>query len=533
MYALRFLIIQILLPEITQATQGIIPHIVESVNMVLFDTSGQQQYYLSHYAYLQSLSSATPAVFVIVFNSTSPTKEIQKQLNHWFGMIDAICCNCPQKSSIIAVGTHAKRIKKKKKTDLSTTADKIIKNAVNTEFEGIAYIDFIDMSSRNLRYFFYLFYKSIDAIDGRFSPLSCKCHQLYAILKDNVSHDSISFTQLLQMLHDGPLSSHFDEISEVAKHLYSLAERGLIIFVSNKEPHNEGCIVLSTGMRKLLHDVIGTLFDTTTVNRQTISTNGIITLSGLEKIFPTLGITVPTIAQFLFELELCIRIDECSVDSNIIPMGAALTPCLLFPGLISSSLCMPDGIQFTDHCFGLLMCPTDDESYFPPYLIQALIAKLLSRFCIQKTSKCSIVNTPCKIWNQGIHWNTQDGIYITLEVKDQLRTLYLAMTLPHHTQYTQQISVLQVVKSVLHTTCPLLSIVESVVDPHQATKVFTRRCSPHLFIQVVLSFFKEAIRNDESTVPAVCAGHDEVKISDWTSVEPNIVPFIQAYTMTK
>ena len=71
------------------------------------------------------------------------------------------------------------------------------------------------------------------------------------------------------------------------------------------------------------------------------------------------------------------------------------------------------------------------------------------------------------------------------------------------------------------------------MDPHQATKVFTRRCSPHLFIQVVLSFFKEAIRNDESTVPAVCAGHDEVKISDWTSVEPNIVPFIQAYTMTK
>lgn len=523
----RLLLIQILLPENAQATQGIIPHIIESVNMVLFDTSGQQQYYLSHYAYLQSLLSATAAVFIIVYNSTSPIKEIQKQLNHWFGMIAAICCNCPQKSSVIAVGTHAKGINQTKKTDLSMTVDKIIKNTVNIEFEGIAYID---MSSRNLTNFFHLFNKSIDAIVGRFSSLSCKCHQLYAILKDNVSHDSISFTQLLQMLHDGPLSSHFDEISEVAKHLYSLAERGLIIFVSNKEPHNEGCIVLSTGMRKLLHDVIGTLFDTTTVNRQTISTNGIITLSGLEKIFPTLGITVPTIAQFLFELELCLQIDECCVDSNIIPMGAPLTPCVLFPGLISSSLCMPDGIQFNDHCFGLLMCPTDDENYFPPYLIHALIAKLLSRFCIQKTSKCSIVNTPCKIWNQGIHWNTQDGIYITLEVKDQLSTLYLAMTLPHHTQYTQQISVLQVVKSVLHTTCPLLSIVESVVDPHQASKVITRGCSPHLFIQVVLSILKEAIRNDESTV---CSGHDVVKISDWTSVEPNIGPFIQAYTMTK
>lgn len=473
----------------------------------------------------------TPAVFLTVYNSRFATEEIQMQLCYSLQMIAALCHGCPQKSSLILVGTHAKRMKKEKLKELSTLAFQMMNAEWNIVYEGSVYIDPIDLPYQNLQEMFDLIYRSTEAITKKLSPLSCDCHLLYTILKDkHLSNDTASLTELHDILQEGPQSSIFENISDVANHLSVLAERGFIIFV-NKEHHSESCIVFNTGIVKLLSTVMGTIFGSEISNKIS-NPNGIIAVSMMEKLFSNLGIAISTITKFLIDLELCLQIDEMCEDTNLFPKGILFTPSVLFPGLMSTSICRPDEIDFDTHCFGLLICPEDDESYFPPYFLQCLMVKLLTRFCIQKINGHNAISTPCKVWNQGIHLNTQDGASIIVEVTDQFRSLYLMMTLPNHSQFLKQISFIQIVKHVLHGTCPFLSITESVVDPRQARIVFTRRISPHLLIQVMLPLLKEAISNEKLTVPAVCTGDSEVKLTDWTSIEPNFVKFIKAYTLS-
>ena len=515
---------------LAESTSGIVPHVIENENVVLFDTSGLQNYYCCQLAYLKSILSVTPAVFLVVYNSRSDTEEIQMQLYHWLQMIAVICHGCPQKSSVILAGTHAKGINKKKRKALSTIAGQIMKAEWNIVLEGSVYIDPIDLPSQYLQEMFDLLYRSTDAISNKLSPVSCECHLLYSIIKNKLCGDSVSLTELHKILQEGPQSSILGEISDVTNHLSVLAERGFIIFIKN-EHHSKSSIVFNTGTVKLLSNVIGIIFGSEICNHIS-NPNGIVAVSAMEKLFSNLGIAISTITQFLIELELCLQIDEICEDSNIFPNGVVFTPSVLFPSLISSSICRPDAIEFATHYFGLLISPDDDENYFPSCFLQFLMVRLLTMFCIQKTLGHSVVNVPCKVWNQGIHWNTQDGASITVEITDQFRSLYLIMTLPNCSNYMKQISFIQAVKHVLHGTCPYLSITEAVVDPNQARIVFTRGISPHLLVQVMLPLLKEAISNDKLTVPAVCTGDSEVKLSDWTSMEPNLVTFIRTYPLS-
>ena len=98
-------------------TAGIVPHHVRSpkANMTIYDLAGHREYYSSHSSILEHISNTTPSIFLLLLNLLLTLKEIAAQLYYWSTMIGNVCNKCPQQSSIIVVGTHADRIKDKRK----------------------------------------------------------------------------------------------------------------------------------------------------------------------------------------------------------------------------------------------------------------------------------------------------------------------------------------------------------------------------------------------------------------------------------
>ena len=75
--------------------------------MVIYDLAGHQQYFSSHSAYLETITCNSPAIFLLLQDIRKNSEAITKELYYWSTMIDGIGHSCPQKSSVIVVGTHA------------------------------------------------------------------------------------------------------------------------------------------------------------------------------------------------------------------------------------------------------------------------------------------------------------------------------------------------------------------------------------------------------------------------------------------
>ena len=101
-------------------TAGIIPHQVDSPysNMIIYDLAGHHQFFSSHSACLEAISLTSPAIFLLLQDVTKDSETMAKEVHYWSTMIDNVCHKCPQKSSVIVVGTHADLLKSKQLTKI-------------------------------------------------------------------------------------------------------------------------------------------------------------------------------------------------------------------------------------------------------------------------------------------------------------------------------------------------------------------------------------------------------------------------------
>ena len=103
-------------------TAGTIPHQFDSPysNMIIYDLAGYHQFFSSHSACLEAISFNSPAIFLLLQDVKKDFETMAKEVHYWSTMIDNVCYNCPQKSSVIVVGTHADLLKSKQLTKKKT-----------------------------------------------------------------------------------------------------------------------------------------------------------------------------------------------------------------------------------------------------------------------------------------------------------------------------------------------------------------------------------------------------------------------------
>ena len=172
---------------------GIISHQVDSPysNMIIYDLAGHHQFFSSHSACLEAISLNSPAIFLLLQDVTKDSETMAMEVRYWSMMIDNVCYKCPQKSSVIVVGTHADLLKsnqltQKKQSDL----DAVFKMAASHQtLVTVITVNLKNIYSAEMDQFQALLYSKNKEVLSMSPPISLMCHMMLAFLKERLPRD--------------------------------------------------------------------------------------------------------------------------------------------------------------------------------------------------------------------------------------------------------------------------------------------------------------------------------------------------------
>eukprot|EP00731_Ephydatia_muelleri_P016091 Em0009g515a len=496
--------------------------------MVLYDLAGQPEYYTSHCACIEAVSLSSPAIFLSLVDVSLSQKEIGKQLYYWSAMISSVCSECPHPSEVIVVGTHADIVNKEGLLSRSKAIKDLAKAIFKKQhFRGFIALDATGRFSDNMKKFIGVLSKSNDTVVQQCPVISTDCHILYAFLQQMVpSEQVITISQLLSKLQADETNVLPTETSKMISLLKILSDKGLILFIFNKHSPDESWIVLQKSV--LLEKVAGVLFAPKEFGeyRALASNIGLVPIPRITECFPDLDTHM--LVEFLSQLKLCHLVDSTLkiVDTSQVLLdltrGSDNGSCysLFFPSLINVD--KPDSFDpayfNTKGSFGWLMRTKEEHQFFHNRFLHVLMLTLMNG-CGGTEMACNPEltshNRSCIVWSTGICWNRKDGVTILVDVVEQFRSLYMAISLPGP-QY-RELTVLQDIQNICNQFCPSVDVEEFVLDPRQVSTLFNKGVMPSSLSCVEISELKDAILNNMSGARDL--NGKSVVLAEWTNAD--------------
>ena len=200
---------------------------------------------------------------------------------------------------------------------------------------------------------------------------------------------------------------------------------------------------------------------------------------------------------------------------------------LFFPSLINIG--RPASIDpacfNTKGSFGWLMRTKEEHQFFHNRFLHVLMLTLM-KGCGDAEILCSSdlrhLNRQCVVWSTGICWNSNEGVTILVDVVEQFRFLYVAVSFPGP-QY-QELTVLQDIRKTFNEFCFSIDVEEFVVDPRQVGSLFNKGVVPSSLPCVEMSTLKTAILNKMDG--ARDFNGKVVVITEWINAEPRLPKLI-------
>ena len=508
-------------------TAGIIPYNIQSPrgNMVLYDLAGHPEYYTSHCACIEAISFSSPAIFLSLVDVSLSQKEIGKQLYYWSTMISSVCSECPLPSEVIVVGTHADKVNKEGLLSRSKAIEDLAKAIFKKQhFRGFIALDATGRFSDNMKKFIAVLSESNDTVVQQCPVISTDCHILYAFLQQMVpSKQVITISQLLSKLQADKTNVLPTDTSKMIPLLKILSDKGLILFIFNKHSPDESWIVLQKSV--LLEKVAGVLFAPKDFGeyRALASNTGLVPInSRITEYFS--GLDTDMLVEFLSQLKLCHLVDSTFkiVDTShfLLDLTRGSGYSLFFPSLINVD--RPDSFDpayfNTKGSFGWLMRTKEEHQFFHNRFLHVLMLTLMNG-CggteIACNPELTSHNRSCIVWSTGICWNRKDGVTILVDVVEQFRSLYMAISLPG--PQCQELTVLQDIQNICNQFCPSVDVMEFVIDPRQVSTLFNKGVMPSSLSCVEISELKDAILNKRSGARDL--NGKSVVLAEWTNAD--------------
>ena len=306
--------------------------------MVIYDLAGHHQYFSCHSACLEAISIDSPAVFLLLQNLTKDNDVITKEVQYWSTMIDGVCHKCPQKSSVIVVGTHADLLTSeqltKKWNHLGLIARKVISHQ---KLVDVIAVDLTKIYSGGMDQFKDLLYRTIKEVLSKSPPISLMCHMMLAFLKEKLSSDmhAILLSDLLAHLEADQDKAVNPDVTAVVPLLKTLSEKGLIVFIPNEDPHSSWIVLQK---ESILKKVNGALFAHQSLQEYAhlASNTGIIPTALIKSTFPEYNADM--ITQFMVHFEIGQGVDLSQITTNMAPESSTssyLGPLLFIPAYVS------------------------------------------------------------------------------------------------------------------------------------------------------------------------------------------------------
>ena len=457
-------------------TAGIIPHQVDSPysNMIIYDLAGHHQYFSSHSACLEAISLNSPAIFLLLQDLTEDFETMAKEVHYWSMMIDNVCHKCPQKSSVIVVGTHgdllkSKQLTKKKKSHL----DAVFRMAANHQMlVAVITLNPKNIYSAKMDQFRALLYSRNKEVLSMSPPISLMCHMMLAYLKERLPLDmhAILLSDLLNRLDMDQDKFINPDITAIAPLLKTLSEKGLIVFIPSEDPYSSWVVC---DKESILKNVNGALFADPVFKKSTglASTTGIISTAVLKKTFPDYNCDM--ITQFMVHFEIGQEVDLSKIKTNMAHEGLTnsdLGPLLFIPALVSIDRPSSATVPNNSFCWSEIVKSTDE--FFTPRFHHVLLHRLPLEFALPEAQTTSLLSQPlnrlCDVWSRGIKWLSEGGVTTVVEMSESFQAISLTMSSPNKAspKYLELAhSVREVIKKARQEFCPYLEVLEVVSCP--------------------------------------------------------------------
>ena len=477
---------------VDEKTVGIIPYDITTKKfgrVTLHDFAGQQEFYASHCAILESAIQTSAPIIVYCANLLESDQKLADSTAWWMTLVQNQCRDLKGKAHVIVVGSRADKLRER--GDDPREKERIFAPIIQKfpKFEFIAFTPmdcrlpgtpemkqvkkYIQNSSALLR--------SPEAVD-----FNAHAFQVYLLdsFKDALA---VSMKVVRQKIHDDlnvpPSEETTDLISLIPSTLDRLVEicsqlnkKGLVLYLHNKVSPEESFIVCDR--TTLLSNVTGTVFAPEGFRQHCslASSTGLVPLYKFSEKFK--GYDIEMLIAFMAHLELCFEIKDKEVlefvhkaEQNPDPDGRYL----FFPGLIRIDI--PERVWEENpsmrYHFGWMLQTTKGTEFFDPRCFQVAILRLVFAFGLAPAATIQddlpSLQRFCSLWKSGIFWCNDDGITAHLELSDNKKSLVVKMRALELTPEclalrTKLISkILQTVKDF----CSNIETTESIINPQQ------------------------------------------------------------------
>ena len=453
-------------------TAGIIPTKLqhkEFGNIILYDFTGQCEYYTSHTAIIENLLQGSAAVFVVLVNIME--EEATKLLQQWLTIVTNEVSKALNKCHIIVAVSHVDEmidrvIRERKQSELQ----QVIKERCNTSV-SIEYLDCRKLGGSNVTSLFSNMSSACQSIRNTSERnLSLYCHMMYGLLEESKQNIlSLSDIKSIAETNDQLVVPKNEE--EILEVLSSLHSTGLITLLKSSDDPNKVWVVFNKQL--LLAEVNGILFAPKFFKqyRDIASNTGITIVSALTKIFPDYDPDM--LICFLKNMALCQEVNpQLFKMTNLVTNGSSMHDdkerFLFFPTLLNVN--RPDNIDQEVFQFGWCLQCTEHYHFFSSHFLHSLILNLSYKYALPDHT--STLNIQSNFWKNGIHWFNGKGVGTLVELVDESQCVLVLMSCKVGCE-SEMISlrkdVITEVLKLQEESCPNLKLSDFIIDPQDLT----------------------------------------------------------------
>ena len=414
-----------------------------------FDFAGHSEYYVSHLAFLESISNSKfyPPVVLLVIRLNKSLVETHSEIITWLENIRANI-QMSLKLPVILVGTHRDMVTKEEAEGVLTSCSDLIGRYNDTfELQSTlslnATLKYSDDFENLVDEVYSVLSKERHMLTDYFTfrCLSSCCKFLSFLKRSNFKEAVIQIKDIKNLNTAQPLLLEREFLTFLCQ---NLAAFGLAIYLPNKVDVLDGWLVLDAP--SILEKVHGPLFATAEHSQykgNVIDKNGLMPVSKLPSLFRKLPFDFDMLKSLLISMEYCHEVDRTILD---IPQSEYREneTLLFFPSKVRVS--MPDEIsklleQQNLKSFACQICPKDN-ALLTTRFSSILLLSLALGFRKLIPGKDDDQNAKCTVWKDGLHWSSSFGstdVYIQFHSTKSLLILVSGESLEFCVEYSSYI----------------------------------------------------------------------------------------------
>jgi len=311
-------------------------------NIVLYDFAGQREFYTSHAAFLQNISSSTAGIFLLVVNIAQSEDDISKNLQYWVSFIQECCAHSNTKPCIIFVGSHADQLHSGDVDQAFMLLKGFSQHSDELGHfykpEAIVCLDCTRPASYDLDLLCSYLRERCNSIRENAVNIDQRCYILHRYVRKAYINTGVQGCTLENISKDLENNSFLlpSNPTELLPLLQTLHEKAQILLLENHQDIGESWVI--TNIPVLLETVAGSIFAPRDFPQHiSPGSTGVVAKSRLCEAFSDLNIDM--VIGFLEHFEFCHHLQSDWIKLSVlaeIPKEVTGDDYYLFPALVSN-----------------------------------------------------------------------------------------------------------------------------------------------------------------------------------------------------